>query len=171
MGGWKRRERKEQEERGDDGWEGGSRTEGREEGREAEWKRGGWKEEEEGRGQEGRGRKKGGRKDGLQRVEPLITVGGVVVIRLSVRRWLRSFVHHCALIAVDGVVVVWALVALVVWARVSVNGMVVGALLWAFVAVCGYWDLAMVVVDRVCVVFRVTVDQRRRGPCLLCEKR
>ena len=36
---------------------------------------------------------------------------------------------HCALIAVDGVVVVvvWALVALVVWARVSVNGMVVGA--------------------------------------------
>ena len=47
-----------------------------------------------------------GRKDGLQRVEPLITIGGVVVIHSSVRRWLRSFVRHCTLIAVDGVVVV-----------------------------------------------------------------
>ena len=89
--------------------------------------RGGWKEGEDGRGQQGRGRKKGGRKEGLQRVGPLITVGGMVVIRSSIRQWSRSFVRHCALIAVDGVVVVvWALVALVVWARVSVNGMVVG---------------------------------------------
>ena len=75
---------------------------------------------------EGAGRK-GGRKDSLQRVEPLITVGEVVVIRSSIQRWSRSFVRHCALIAVDGVVVVWALIVLVVWARVSINGMVVGA--------------------------------------------
>ena len=107
---------------------GGSRKEGREDGREGGWKRGGWKEGEDGRGQQGWDRKKGGRKEGLQRVGPLITVGGMVVIRSSVRQWSRSFVRHCVLIAVDGVVVVvWALVALVVWARVSVNGMVVGA--------------------------------------------
>ena len=74
------------------------------------------------------------------------------------------------LITVDGVVVV-------MWALVSVNGMVVGAvfwvailnrviggrrqlwimLLWAFVAVCGYWDLATVVVCHACMVFRVSV--------------
>ena len=139
---------------------------------------------------EGAGRK-GGRKDGLQRVEPLITVGGVVVIRSSIRWWSRSFVRHCALIAVDGVVVVvWAFVALVVWACASVNGMVVGAAFWfailgrvvggrrwswvtsllAFVAVCGYWELAAVVVCRARVLFRVSVIRRRRGPCL-CEKR
>ena len=95
------------------------------------------------------------------------------------------------LIAVDGVVVmVWALVALVVWARVSVNEMVVGAVfqlaildrvvggrrrswvtsLWAVVAVCGCWNLAVVVVCRARVVF-VYVVRRRRGPCLLCEKK
>ena len=48
-------------------------------------------------------------------------------VRSSVVTVVRA---HCALIAVDGVVVVvvvWALVALVVWARVSVNGMVGGA--------------------------------------------
>ena len=46
-------------------------------------------------------------------------------VRSSVVAVVRA---HCALIAVDGVVVVvWALVALVVWARVSVNGMVMGA--------------------------------------------
>ena len=159
--------------------EGSRKEEGRMEGR-GGWKRTGRK------GQEERG------KEGLRRVGPLITVGGMVVIRSSVRQWSRSFVRHCALIAVDGVVVVvWALVALVVWARVSVNGMVVGAAFWfailgrvvggrrwswvtsllAFVAVCGYWELAAVVVCRARVVFRVSVIRRRRGPCLLCEKR
>ena len=70
------------------------------------------------------------------------------------------------LIAMDGVVVV-------VWALVSVNRMVVGVVfwvaildhnmggrrqlwvtsLWAVVAVCGYWDLAVVIVCHVHMVF------------------
>ena len=94
------------------------------------------------------------------------------------------------LIADGVVVVVWALVALAVWALVSVNGMVVGAVFWvaildcvvggrrwswvtsllAFVAVCRYWELAAAIVCRACVVFCVSVIRRRRGPCLLCEK-
>ena len=194
MGGWKRRERKGQEEKGrmigredrreqersgEDGRKGGRMEEGRMEGR-GGWKRTGRK------GQEERG------KEGLRRVGPLITVGGVVVICSSIRWWSRSFVRHCALIAVDGVVVVvWAFIALVVWARTSVNGMVVGAAFWfailhrvvgghrwswvtsllAFVAVCKYWELAVVVVCRARVVFCVSVIRRRCGPCLLCEKR
>ena len=129
------------------------------------------------------GKKRTGRKgqeergnEGLRRVGPLITVGGVVVICSSIRWWSWLFVHHCMLIAVDGVVVVvWAFVALVVWACPSVNGMVVGAAFWfaildhvvggcwwswvmllsAFVAVCGYWELATVVVCRARVVFPV----------------
>ena len=86
--------------------------------------------------------------------------------------------RHCALIAVDGVVVVvWVFIALLVWARASVNGMVVVAAFWfaildrvvggrrwlwvaslsVFVAVCGHWELAAVVVCRARVVFHVAV--------------
>ena len=89
MGGWKRRERKEQEERVMmDGRQGagqkGGRMEGREDGR-----------GEDGRGEEGRGRKKGGRMGGLRIVAPLTTIGGVVVIRLwaVVRSWVVAVVH------------------------------------------------------------------------------
>ena len=73
------------------------------------------------------------------------------------------------------VVVVWVLVALLVCALVSVNGMVVGAVFWmallnrvvggcrqlwvmslcAADTVYGYWHLAVVIVCHVCVVFRV----------------
>ena len=88
----------------------------------------------------------------------------------------------------DGVVVVvWALVALVVWALVSVNGMVVGAVfwvaildrvvggrrrlwitsLWAFVAVCGYWDLAAVAVCRGRVVFVSVCCSKVTWPLLI----
>ena len=154
MGGWNGRMeegRKEWEdgrgEKGRDrkkggGWmggrkEGSRKEEGRMEGREGQWKRGQWKEGEDGKGQEGRDRKKGGRKEGLQRVGPLITIGGVVVICLSVHRWLWLFVCHCALITVDGVVVVvWVLIALMVWACVSINGKVVEAAFWLAILNC-----------------------------------
>ena len=104
---------------------GGSRKERREDGREGGWKRGGWKEGEEGRGQQGRGRRKGGGRKAYREWDLSSLLVGW---SSSVRQWSRSFVRHCALIAMDGgVVVVWELVALVVWAHVSVNGMVVGA--------------------------------------------
>ena len=133
----------------EEGWEGGKKGAGR--------KRGGWKEgREDGRGEDGRkgrmeeDRKEGAGtkgKEGLRRVGPLITVGGVVIIHSSVRWWSRSFVRHCALIAVDGVVVVvWAFVALVVWARASVNGMVVGAAFNGMVVGAAFW---FAILDRV----------------------
>ena len=34
----------------------------------------------------------------------------------------------------------------------------------------GHWDFTVVVVCRARVVFRVSIDPRRRGPCLFCEK-
>ena len=177
MRGWKRRERKGQEERWrmdgreerreqkgrrEDGRKGGRMEEGRIEGR-GGWKRTGRK------GQEERG------KEGLWRVGPLITVGGVVVICSSVRWWSWLFVHHCMLIAVDGVVVVvWAFVALVVWACPSVNGMVVGAAFWFAIldhVVGGCWWL-LVVVGYVVVSIRrcvwvLGVGHSRRLSCAL----
>ena len=78
-------------------------------------------------------------------------------------------------------------VVLVVWALVSVNGMVVGAVfwvaildrvvggrrrlwitsLWAFVAVCVHWDLAAVAVCRGRMVFVCVCCSKVTWPLLI----
>ena len=72
------------------------------------------------------------------------------------------------------------------WALISVNGMVVGAVfwvaildrvvrlwitsLWAFVAVCGYWDLAAVAVCRGRVVFVCLLFEGDMAPAYSVKK-